>query len=171
MDFIRNPFVKSIIFPIIFAVTGAILEAITALVKGKCNGNRKYRIWVREAESEASALAVPLLNQSIDTIRTHNNIVEIEQMVNFDISDFGGIGIKLIIGAYAIDIISLVGTQSDPNTISILLLVHLFFLMGIVYFIMNRHLASPEQLNLKRNRAAFSIGLGIFAMAITFFVL
>lgn len=91
-------------------------------------------------------------------------------MISLDLSDFGTLGIDLIIGAFAVDIASLINKSSDSTLIGIVLLGHLCMLIGIVLFLALGHLASPEDKFEKRGRAAAAIGLGLLAMIIAFFV-
>jgi len=170
MAIFQNIFVKAIAVPVILAVAAALLEATSALVRGKSKGQYKYRVWIRQQQPDNTSTIVPLLGQSLQSLPKLRNLVEVEQMVNFDIADFGSLGIDLIIGAFAVDVASLIDVRSNPTVSGYVLIAHLLMLIGIVMFIMLSQLATPEELTAKRTRVAVAIGLGLLAMMTAFFV-
>lgn len=171
MTVLQNVFFKAIIIPIVLTIAAALLESATALVKGKCKGQYKYRAWIRQQQPDESTILVPLLGQSLETIRARKDVVEIEPMVNFDLADFGSLGIDLIIGAFAVDVASLVDGRANPTITGYVLIGHLLMLIGIILFLMLSHLSTPREQSDKRSRAAAAIGLGLVAMMIAFFVI
>lgn len=168
MAILQNIFVKAIVVPIILAVAATLLEIASALVKGRCKEERKFRIWIRQEQADSSTTLVALLGQSLQDIRTRNDVVDIETMVSFDIADFGSLGIDLIIGAFAVDIASLIDARGDPRVIGIVLVGHILLLTGIVIFLMLSHHDTPEEQKNKRIKVAIAIGLGLFAMIVAF---
>jgi hypothetical protein len=171
MAIIQNIFVRVIIMPVIFAVLAAGLESVAALVKGKCRGQYKYRLWIRQQQSDKSTVLVPLLGQSLQSARTLSDVVAIEPMVSFDLADFGPLAVDLIVGAFAVDIASLSGAPANPVLIGYILTGHLLLLIVIVALLMLSHQASPEELSDKRNSAAAAILLGLLAMMLAFITL
>ncbi len=169
MEILQNTFVKAIVVPIILAIAATLLEAASALVKGKCKGQQKFRIWVKQKEPDNNVIIVPILGQTLQTIQKRKDIVDVETMVNFDLADFGTLGIDLIIGAFAVDVASLINTKSNTILIGYILIGHVLMLIGIVLFLALGHLASPEEQSEKRGRAAVAISLGLVAMMIAFF--
>jgi len=167
MWLLQNIFVKAIIIPVVLAVAAALLELICGLAKGKSDGQRKFRVWTQKQENNGT---IPISHQNLDDIRKNKNIVDIELMVNVDITNFSMVAIDLIIGAFAVDITSLINTSTVPTIIGYVLIAHLMMLIGIVLFLMLSTSVPPEAHTLRKIEALIAIGLGVLAMMIAFFV-
>ena len=168
---LQNVFVKAIVIPILFACAAALLESTAALVKGRSRGDRKFRVWIREQQEGSSSVISPMLGQSLAAIRKREDIVDIDPMVSLDVADFASLGLDLVIGAFAIDVASLLDVQGDPIMIGYVLVGHVFALIGIILFVMLNQLARPDEQKMKRIRATIAIGLGLVAMMISFLAL
>jgi hypothetical protein len=171
MEIIQNSFFRSIIIPILFTFAAALFDSTTALVKGRCKGIYKYRAWVRQEHRNGHVTISPMMGQSLATVRERSDIVDIDTMVNFDIADFGSVGVDLIVGSFAVDIASLLRAQNDPTRIGYILIMHLFSLIGILMFLMLSQLSGPDEQKSKRILSSIAIGLGIVAMMVSFLAL
>jgi hypothetical protein len=171
MTILQNLFFRAILVPILLTIAAALLETAANLAKGRSIGQYKYRIWARQKQADGSDTLVSLRNLSLETILEsyRTTVVNIEQMVSFDVAEYGSLGIELMIGAFAVDIVSLINASCDPTITGYILIGHLLSLIGVVLFVMLNHLASPEEQSSKRIRALISISLGMSAMMIAFF--
>lgn len=82
----------SIAIPLVFTLCSALLETISSLVSGVGSENYKYKIWVKEQDNgEEIIRSIP--KQSINSIQSNNNIIDIESMFFLDIVSFKSLGI------------------------------------------------------------------------------
>lgn len=163
--------------PVLLSVAAVLFQLASALVKGKKKGEYKFRIWIKQPQQDGSSNIVPLLGQSLESVRLRNDIVDVDIMSSFDIADFSSIGISLVIGAFSVDIASLIANKGNPIIIGYVVLGHLFLLIGVLLFVMLCHMTEPKvigveskSLLLKRSRAITAIGLGFLAMMTAFLV-
>jgi len=170
-DILQDPIVRAITIPIIFALAAALFESTAALVKGRSKGDYKFRIWVRQDDGNGHSTIAAVQGQSISSILRHTDIVDIDSMVSFDLADFATLGIDLVVGAFAIDVASLLSSDVSPTSIGLALVMHVFALIGIIMFVMLTQLANPTEVKTKRIRASVAIGLGLIAMMISFLAL
>ena len=126
MAILQNVFVRAIIVPIVLACAAALLECIATLAKGRSKGQYKFRVWIEQKLDDGTTRPVPLHGQSIGAIHARDDIVDIEPMVNFDVANFASLGIDLVVGAFAVDIASLIQAQSDMTITGYVLIVQLF---------------------------------------------
>lgn len=163
-----NPFFKAVVVPVFLALAAALLEASAALVRGKVRGSHKFRVWINQAQPDKSMSVVPLQGQSLHALRAMDGVVDIDDMVSFDLAAFGTVGIDLIIGTFAVDITTLIDGQGNSVKLGYLVFAHLMMLVGIVMFLMLANLAGPHELKSKRVRAGVAVGLGLIAMMTSF---
>lgn len=171
MAILQNTFVKAIIIPILFALAAALFESTAALVKGRGKGEYKFRVWIRQQHQNGNVTISPMLGQSLAVVRKRLDIVDIDSMASFDVGDFASLGVDLVVGAFAVDIASLISAQGDPTRIGYVLVMHIFALIGIIMFVMLNQLAGPDEQKPRRVRASVAIGLGLVAMMISFLAL
>lgn len=165
-NLLQNIFFKTIIIPIILTLGSTGLESISALVKGSARGDYKYKLWIKEKRNGSENEVWPLPNQSIDNIAAGKipDIVEIEPMFSFDLSEYGSLAINLIMGAFTVDITSLIDKQGSPVNVGGLLVIHVLLLIGILGALTWRYNASPNEIKRKRNSVLLAITLGFLAM-------
>jgi hypothetical protein len=175
---LQNPFIRSIIIPILFVLAATLFESSAALVKGICNGEYKFRVWIRQRHRNGVDTISPMMGQSIVNVRNRSDIVDLDRMVMFDIAEFASLGIKLIIGAFAIDVAALINASSSsssnfvvPSSIAVVLFFHLFALVGILTFVMLSYLSGPDKQNRKRKISWAAIGLGVVSMMLSLAIL
>jgi hypothetical protein len=170
-EIFQNTFFRSIFIPIILTCASALLEIISMLVKGKSNGGNRYRVWVQQDQPDGTKFTIAIPHQSIDQISGRSGIVEIEQMVNLDVTDFKALGINLMLGAFSVNIASLVGnpTTTNPRMTGFVLFGQLLLLVGVLLFTILCYLVPPENNSLRKRYISASILLGLIAMMISFF--
>ncbi|MFW9917282.1 MAG: hypothetical protein ACFFGZ_16880, partial [Candidatus Thorarchaeota archaeon] len=139
------------------------------LVKGKRSGQMRYMAWLRKQNGSGNETFVRLPDQSLEDIRSNKEIVEIDLMVSFEIADFTSIGISMVIGAFAVDIATLVNATGNPVITGYLLFGHLMMLIGILLSTMLSKLVPPQDNTNKNVKSGVAISLGILAMMLAFF--
>lgn len=170
MMILQNTFVKAIIVPIILAFVAASAEAICALVKGRSKGQYRFRVWIRQQQEDSTSV-VALHNQSLETIRERDDVVDIDSMASFNIADFSTVGIDLAIGAFAVDVASLIEGRGNSTIITYLLVAHLGLLLGTMGFVMASQLSPPDDEKARRYSSLIAILIGLAAMILAFLVI
>jgi hypothetical protein len=168
-EILQNTFVKSIFIPILLTCASALLEITSVLVKGKSQGKNRYRIWIQQKQADGSKLTIAIPHQSIDQIAGQSDVVEIEQMVSLDVTDFRSLGINLMLGAFSVDIASLMEKPTNPRMTGFVLFGHLLMLIGVLFFTILGQLIPPEDESTRKRHTLSSIVLGLVAMIVAFF--
>ena len=171
MAILQNVFVKAIIVPVLLALAAAILETTVALVRGISKDESKYFAWVEKQNSDGTSRIIRVTDQTFTDLQSRQDVLEIEQMVSFDVANFSTLGLDLVVGAFAVDVASLINATGNTTTVGFVLTGHFLMLIGILLFTVLNQLTSPNDLSTKRVRALISIGLGILAMMLAFFAL
>jgi hypothetical protein len=166
---LQSPFLKSVVIPILLAFLAALLQCMTLLIRGRSKGQYKFRLWVKQGRGKSTTL-MPVPHQRIQDIRNHKQAVDIERMPSLDWGDFTSVGIDLILGAFAVDIVSLTGGQKNSILTPYLLFIHLLMLVGVLLFLMLGQVAPPEDRQRKTTTVMATV-LGTVAMMLSFFSL
>jgi|GEM_PF-7030885 len=177
-EILSNSFFKSIFIPILLALLSALLEYTLGLAKGRSNQNSQYRVWVKEQDSNTPRSYI----KSLNFIRSENNFIHVENLISPEWSEFGSVANSLIIGAFAVDITSLIDfhsinqtnsnvlvNQTSPILIGVILLIHLFLLLLISLFLILNNQTSPLQQSQKNNYVKLAILSGLIAMFLAYF--
>jgi hypothetical protein len=186
-----NVFVTSILVPLILTGISTVLEYSSALVKGKANKDRIYRVWIQETPvnpGSATALSsgstgnsttansavasVPRIEpyspRSIDFLYSRSDFIHVEPLISHEWSDFSSVAINLIVGAFAVDITSLLSPNSNSFLTAFVILGHLTVLGAIFLLLTSSNLTEPSQMKRKNKYVMLAIILGLIAMVIAF---
>ena len=171
MVILQNPFVKIIVIPILLTFLAALFETVSKLVRGIAGkGSGKYKAWVEQPEGIIQVMST--LGAITHMIKEDDaSIIEIEQMSSFSLVDYNSIGISLSIGAIVVDVTSLINKSSNPVYAGCIIILHLFFLAGVLIFVSLSHQAAPEEQSYKRRRSLFAMVTGLVAMIMAFAVI
>jgi|GEM_PF-6572662 len=174
-ELLGNLFIRSIVIPIFLALTVAYLKPTVDLVKGRmkqCSGDPqdhcKFRIWVG---ANGRPPYRPITDQSIrHIVQTHKlDTVAIQPLPDFSFGELATVGLDLLVGAFAIDLASLIA--SNPTQVSLfpmIFMLHLVLFVPIILVQMLNHLDSPGLSQARNRRAVISLGLGLVAMMTAF---
>jgi hypothetical protein len=186
---LSNVFVTSILVPLILTGISTVLEYSSALVKGKASQDRIYRVWIQESNpNSATALpsssnrsstttnpnvasapkVEPYSPRSIDFLYSRSDFTHIEPLISHQWSDFSSVAINLIVGAFAVDIASLLSPNSNSFLTAFIILGHLTVLGAIFLLLTSNNLTEPSQIKTKNKYVMLAIILGLIAMIIAF---
>jgi len=164
-----GPFMTSVGVPTILTLASAILEVI---VKGISNDDEPYyRVWIEDTNDNK----IRASDENITFIKNGNSgLIEIEPKTSLkSISNFGSVAISLIIGAFTVDITSLLDEKGISKKIGGALLSHLLCLIAILLCLTTIHQMSyVSQTNFKNYKGRWvliAIILGFIAMMSAFF--
>jgi hypothetical protein len=189
--FFQDSFVKSIIIPLVLTIASTGMEYLSALPKGKASKDRIYRVWIPETNSSSSSnltsssttsatLSSAVINppdlqhftpRAIDFLHSRSDFTHVETLITKEFSDFGSVAINLIIGAFAVDITSLLDANNTSTITGVVILVHLLFLIAILGCLLLNNMTEPINTAEKNRYVKLAILFGLIAMTIAFFVI
>jgi len=159
----------AIVVPIIIVFMAGLVEFVTSW---STKGRSKYplRIWTSEVGDEEWRWEPADVDRLV-TLQEHKEIQHIEPTVRFSIASFSSLGLDLVMGAYAIDVASLIQNEGAPTYLGIAVIVQLVMLIAVVCCMQINQSTPPYQPVSGKLSALGAIFFGLVAMMSSFLAL
>lgn len=163
MELFENLFVKAIVVPLVITLTSAILEIAPLMIHGTTSrGESKYVVWLAKGRSRKT-------DQTIADIRATKEVIDIDKMTGFHVTNFRSLPINLVMAAFTVDISALVNNQNNGAVSGYIFMGHLFLLVTIIILCLYRESISPQEAKKRAFHSLLPIIVGFLAMITAFF--